>query len=305
MSLSSDATDGRSLAAARPGPSPASPAVQLDDARLSYGARTLWSGLTMAVAKGEFIAVLGPNGSGKTSLLKVLLGLVPVTAGTVRVAGVGVRRGNPHVGYIPQHRGLSSNIPLRARDLVRLGIDGHRWGPPWPSPSRRRLVDELLDEVGATSYADVPVSQLSGGEQQRLRVAHALATDPVVLLCDEPLLSLDLRHQRSVVELIQRRRRERQTAVVFVTHEINPILAATDRVLYLTQGAFRLGNVDEVMTSQTLSELYQSDVEVIRRGTRLIVVGADDDHGHHVHGRHVHGGHSPGGRDLDDDAEAP
>lgn len=274
------------------------PAVQLDDAGLSYGTRTLWSGLTLTVERGEFIAVLGPNGSGKTSLLKVLLGLVAVTTGSVRVADVAVRRGNPHVGYIPQHRGLSSNIPLRARDLVRLGVDGHRWGPPWPSRSRSRLVDDLLAEVGATSYADVPVSQLSGGEQQRLRVAHALATDPVVLLCDEPLLSLDLRHQRSVVELIQRRQRERATAVVFVTHELNPILTATDRVLYITHGAFRLGSVDEVMTSQTLSELYQSDVEVIRRGQRLIVVGADDEHGHHAHERHVSG---RGGQGLDDE----
>ncbi len=260
------------------------PAVQLDDAGLAFGARTLWSGLTLAVERGEFVAVLGPNGSGKTSLLKVLLGLMPVTTGTVAVAGAPVRRGNPHIGYIPQHRGLNAQIPLRARDLVRLGIDGHRWGLAWPSRARNRLVDGLLDQVGASSYANVPVSQLSGGEQQRLRVAHALATDPTVLLCDEPLLSLDLRHQRSVVDLMQRRRRDHQTAVIFVTHEINPILSVTDRVLYITQGAFRLGSVSEVMTSETLSELYQSDVEVIRRGRRLIVVGGDDgiEQGHHV-----------------------
>ena len=259
------------------------PAVRLVDAGLAYGARTLWSGLTMSVAPGEFIAVLGPNGSGKTSLLKVLLGLVPVTSGTVTVAGSPVRRGNPDIGYIPQHRGLNAQVPLRARDLVRLGVDGHRWGPAWPSRSRTRLVDDLLAQVGASSYANVPVSQLSGGEQQRLRVAHALATDPAVLLCDEPLLSLDLRHQSSVVELIQRRQRDHGTAVVFVTHEINPILSATDRVLYLTQGAFRLGSVDEVMTSETLSELYQSEVEVIRRGRRLIVVGVElGQQAHHV-----------------------
>jgi len=273
-------------AARRVGPDTAGPpAVELVDASLAYGTRTLWSGLTLAVEPGEFVAVLGPNGSGKTSLLKVLLGLVPVTGGSVAVAGSAVRRGNPDIGYIPQHRGLNAHVPLRARDLVRLGIDGHRWGPPWPSRSRNQLVDDLLDLVGASSYANVPVNELSGGEQQRLRVAHALATDPSVLLCDEPLLSLDLRHQRSVVELLQRRTRDHGTAVVFVTHEINPILPVTDRVLYITQGAFRLGTVDEVMTSETLSELYRSDVEVIRRGQRLIVVGADDDeHSHHVEG---------------------
>jgi zinc/manganese transport system ATP-binding protein len=261
------------------------PAVELRDAKLAYGTRTLWSELTLTVQPGEFVAVLGPNGSGKTSLLKVLLGLVPVTSGSVTVAGSAVRRGNPAIGYIPQHRGLTAHVPLRARDLVRLGIDGHRWGPPWPSRSRSRQVDDLLELVGATQYASVPVSELSGGEQQRLRVAHALATEPAVLLCDEPLLSLDLRHQRSVVELLQRRTRDHATAVIFVTHEINPILSVTDRVLYLTQGGFRLGTVDEVMTSETLSELYQSEIEVIRRGQRLIVVGADEqEHSHHVDG---------------------
>jgi len=268
------------------------PAVELVDAGLAYGSRALWSGLTMAVEPGEFGAVLGPNGSGKTSLLRVLLGLVPVTSGSVAVAGSKARRGNRDIGYIPQHRGLNAHVPLRARDLVGLGIDGHRWGPPWPSRSRRRRVDQLLDLVGAAPYANVPVSELSGGEQQRLRVAHALATDPSVLLCDEPLLSLDLGHQRSVVELLQRRTRDHDTAVVFVTHEINPILAVTDRVLYLTQGGFRLGTVDEVMTSEALSALYQSDVEVIRRGQRLIVVGADDEHTHHIEGEH----HAPAAR---------
>lgn len=257
------------------------PAVELVDAGLSYGGRGLWSGLTLSVAAGEFLAVLGPNGSGKTSLLKVLLGLTPVTRGTVAVAGAPVRRGNPRIGYIPQHKELSSHLPLRARDLVRLGIDGHRWGPALPSRARTARVAALLESVGAASYANAPVSELSGGEQQRLRVAHALATDPAVLLCDEPLLSLDLGHQRSVVDLIHRRQRDHGTAVVFVTHEINPILAVTDRVLYITEGGFRLGTVDEVMTSETLSQLYGADIEVIRRHGRLIVVGAD--HGDHAH----------------------
>ncbi len=268
-------------------------AVELDRAGLAYGQRTLWSELTLSVQPGEFVAVLGPNGSGKTSLLKVLLGLVPVTSGTVRVAGARVRRGNPDIGYIPQHKDISSHIPLRARDLVRLGVDGHKWGPSVPSRARNQLVSDLLDQVGASSYANAPVSELSGGEQQRLRVAHALATDPAVLLCDEPLLSLDPGHQRSVVDLIQRRKLEHGTAVVFVTHELNPILTATDRVLYITEGGFRLGSVDDVMTSQSLSDLYGADIEVIRRGTRLIVIGAEhDDHPHHSEGAHPRKGRS-------------
>jgi zinc/manganese transport system ATP-binding protein len=253
------------------------PAVELVGAQLSYGDRTLWSGLDLALRRGQFVAVLGPNGSGKTSLLKVLLGLAPLTAGTARVVGERVRRGNRRVGYISQHSGFDWDLPLRGRDLVGLGMDGHRWGIG--STGRRRRA--RIDEVGARPYGRVRIGQLSGGEQQRLRVAQALATDPDVLLCDEPLVSLDLHHQRSVVELLDRRRREHGTAVVFVTHEINPILAVTDLVLYIIDGTFRLGTPDEVMTTEVLSELYGSHVEVIRRADRIIVVGAEDMHAHH------------------------
>jgi zinc/manganese transport system ATP-binding protein len=243
---------------------------------LSFGERVLWSGLDLTVAAGEFLAVLGPNGTGKTSLLKVLLGLVPLTSGASRVAGRPVRRGNPDVGYIPQHRGFDADVPLRARDLVRLGIDGHRWGFGLPSAERRRRVDELLREVGATSYADVPLGRLSGGEQQRVRVAQALATSPRLLLCDEPLLSLDLSHQQTVVDLIDTQRTDHGAAVLFVTHEINPVLPLVDRVLYIIDGAFRLGTPEDVMTSEVLTELYSSPIEVVRRGDRMLVVGATD-----------------------------
>ena len=155
---------------------------------------------------------------------------------------------------------------------------------PMPSRTARGKVDELLAQVGATAYADVPLGQLSGGEQQRLRVAQALANDPSLLLCDEPLLSLDLNHQRTVVDLIDTRRRTHGTAVLFVTHEINPVLAMTDLVLYVIDGGFRLGTVDEVLTTSTLSELYRAPVEVIRRGDRVVVVGAADSSGtHHLH----------------------
>lgn len=258
-----------------------SPAVELVAAQLSYGDRTLWSGLDLAVQRGQFIAVLGPNGSGKTSLLKVLLGLTPLTAGTAAIGGESVRRGSRKVGYISQHSGFDWDLPLRGRDLVGLGLDGHRWGIGSAGKRRRARIDELLTEVGAGEYGKVRIGQLSGGEQQRLRVAQALATNPDVLLCDEPLVSLDLHHQRSVVELLNQRRRAHNTAVVFVTHEINPILAVTDLVLYIIDGTFRLGTPDEVMTTDVLSELYGSHVEVIRRSGRIIVVGAEDMHRSH------------------------
>ncbi|MGQ0774223.1 MAG: metal ABC transporter ATP-binding protein [Pseudonocardiales bacterium] len=259
------------------------PAVRLRDARLAYGPRVLWDALDIDVAPGEFLAVLGPNGSGKTSLLRVLLGLVALSAGSVEIHGQPVRRGHHGVGYIPQQRALDPMLTLRGRDLVGLGLDGHRWGFAVRRGERHARVHEALAAVGALQYADAPVGLLSGGEQQRLRVAQALVGDPGLLLCDEPLLSLDLAHQRVVTELIDTRRRVAGTAVLFVTHEINPVLPAVDRVLYLVDGRFRIGPPDEVMTSATLSELYGTDVEVITVRGRLLVIGTSGDRdSHHV-----------------------
>jgi zinc/manganese transport system ATP-binding protein len=206
----------------------------------------------------------------------VLLGLQPLASGEVTIAGRPASRGNRAVGYVPQQKGFPEDLPLRGRDLVGLGLDGHRFGIGLSGRrERRERVRAALASVGAQAYANAPVGRLSGGEQQRLRVAQALVGDPSVLLCDEPLLSLDLAHQRLVTALVDRRRREAGTAVVFVTHEINPVLPLVDRVVYLVDGRFRIGPPDEVMTSHTLSELYRTEVDVLRVRGRLVVVGAD------------------------------
>lgn len=263
-------------------------AVRLRNAGLTFGDRTLWSGLDLDVAPGEFVAVLGPNGSGKTSLLKVLLGLQRLTSGTVEVGGRTPRRGSPLVGYVPQQKGFDRDLPVRGRDLVAFGLDGHKWGLPWPSAGRRRRIEAAVAEVGATPFADQPIGQLSGGEQQRLRMAQALLGDPAVLLFDEPLLSLDLQHQRAITDLVDRSRRGRKAAVLFVTHEVNPVLPLVDRVLYLVEGRWATGPPDEVLTSARLSSLYQTDVDVLTVRGRLVVVGAPDsphlgDGSHHHH----------------------
>jgi zinc/manganese transport system ATP-binding protein len=260
--------------------------LELRGAGLAFGDRVVWSGLDLRVQPGEFLAVLGANGSGKTSLLRAILGLQRLSGGEVLVGGHPARRGSRLIGYIPQQRRIEPLTPLRARDVVAQGLDGHRWGVGTPFGSRNRARREQLERalasVGATAYADIPVGVLSGGEQQRIRIAQALATDPALLLCDEPLLSLDLHHQQAITALVDQRRREAGTSVVFVTHEINPVLPYVDKVLYLAGGKFSVGTVDEVMTSQTLTALYGVPIEVIRIGGRVIVAGVPDDHVHEL-----------------------
>lgn len=259
--------------------------LRLSDAALSFGRRPLWSGLELDVRAGEFVAVLGANGSGKTSLLRVILGLQSPSAGRVEVNGRPVQRGSNDIGYVPQHRRADPLTPMRARDFVGQGLDGHRWGFGLPSATRRDRIADALAAVQADAYANVPIGLLSGGEQQRVRIAQALVADPSLLLCDEPLLSLDLTSQRTVTALVDRRRREHDTAVLFVTHEINPVLPFVDRVLYLAGGRFRMGTVDEVLNSATLSELYEAPIEVIRLGGRILVAGVPDilEQAHHDH----------------------
>ncbi len=261
--------------------------VSLAGARLAFGDRVLWDQLDLAVSAGEFIAVLGPNGTGKTSLLKVLLGQLPLTAGSALIDGRPVQAGSNRIGYVPQHRAVDRGLSLRGRDLVGLGVDGHRWGlAPRTRAARRHrqeAVDRALDNVYAGSLARVAVGLMSGGELQRVRIAQALANEPMLLLCDEPLLNLDPGNARLVARLINEQRQS-GTAVMFVTHEVNPVLPYVDKVLYLADGRFRIGTVAEVMNSATLSELYGAEIEVIKVGNRYVVIGEHVDQSGHTHG---------------------
>ena len=277
-------TDQRPRARA---PVAATPVVRARDLSVAFGQRVLWDGLGFDLDEGEFLAVLGPNGTGKTSLVRILLGLLDPTSGTVEVTGRPPLQARSRVGYVPQQRAFDRDIPLRGRDLVRLGLDGHRWGLGLRSRGADERVSKALADVGADGYCDVPVGRLSGGEQQRLRIAQALVSDPALLLADEPLLSLDLASQRIVVDLLDRRRREAGTPVVFVTHDVNPILPATDRVLYLAPGRWAMGAAAEVLTTETLSRLYDTPVDVLRVRDRIVVVGTPDDEGVHHH-EHEH-----------------
>lgn len=221
----------------------------------------LWHGLDLTVEPGEFLTVLGPNGVGKSTLLNTVLGTRRLTAGTLERPD--------RVGFIPQQRLFDPDLPMRVRDLVGLSIDHGVLSRRRPS---RAVIDAALAEVGASGLARRRVGTLSGGQQQLVRQAQALATDPQLLLCDEPLLSLDLSAQRAAVTLLDRRRRSHDTAVVFVTHSINPVLGVTDRVLYLGPDGHVTGTVAEVMTSEVLSRLYGTTVEVGEVNGRMVVV---------------------------------
>lgn len=257
--------------------------LKIKNATIAFGDKALWRDLSLEVQPNEFIAVIGANGSGKSTLLKAILGQERLSEGSIELLGKPVQRGSRHIGYIPQHRTATESTPMRARDMLRMGYDFHRFGLPFISRKAKARVEHILGCVDGFALADKPVGELSGGELQRLRVGQAVIGEPDLILADEPLSALDLNQQKIVAELIDQERREHGAAVIFVTHDVNPILSMVDRVLYLANGQFRIGTPDEVLTSEVLSELYGTPVDVLRNQGRIVVVGTQDNHEHHDH----------------------
>ncbi|MBB5407188.1 zinc/manganese transport system ATP-binding protein [Paraburkholderia sp. HC6.4b] len=270
------------------------PVLELDNVTLDLGGRTILRDTSFVVNQGEFIGVLGPNGAGKTTLMRAVLGLVPAAGGAIRVLGQTVERGNASIGYMPQTRSALAGRRVRGRDLVAMAADGHRWGLPHADAKTRADVDRVLELVGGTTLSKRPLSELSGGERQRLLLAQCLLGNPKLLLLDEPLISLDPHHQKSVVELVRRVQQELGIAVLFSAHELNPLLNSIDRVLYLGSGVAALGTVDEVITRPVLSRLYGSPIDVMRVNGRIFVMSGGVEVEKHDHG-HEHdedGGHT-------------
>lgn len=277
--------------------------IELRDVRLALGGRVILDGVSLDIAPCEFVGVLGPNGAGKTTLMRAVLGLVAPSHGTIRVLGRPAARGNPAIGYMPQVRGAVAQMRLSGWDFVAGAIDGHRLGLPILDKAGRAEVDRVLELVGARELARRPLAETSGGERQRLLLAQTLIGRPRLLLLDEPLISLDPHHQRVVVELAKSLQAELGIAVLFSAHELNPLLGALDRVLYLGNGHAALGTVDDVITGPVLSRLYGSEIDVVRLHGRIFVMSGRHDvehdehrhddgaaHGHHHH-EHVHEHH--------------
>ena len=276
-----------------PAPAPAalSPVIQVENATVVLGGHTIWQEVQLSVRPGEFLAILGPNGAGKSTLLKAILGLIPLSGGSISVLGHPARRGNAAIGYVPQRRHFEADVRVRGRSIVRLGLDGRNWGLSLPFLQRgkareaNRRVQEAIDLVGAGAYADRPIGELSGGEQQRLLIAQALVTQPRILALDEPLDSLDLRNQQGVAGVIRQISWDTGAAVLLVAHDVNPILPAIDRVVYIAHGQVAVGTPQEVITTETLSRLYATPIEVLHASDgRIVVVGQPEEEvSYHAH----------------------
>ena len=250
-------------------------ALSFDQATIRLGRRDILSGASFSVREGEFVGMLGANGAGKTTLMRAALGLVPLAAGSIQVLGRPVARGNPAIGYMPQNRGAISALRLTGWDVVASAALGRRFGFARLDRAARREIDWALDEVGARDLARRSIGELSGGERQRVLLSQALLGCPRLLLLDEPLISLDPAHQKSVVEIARRICDDLKVAIVFSAHELNPLVNAIDRVLYLGAGAAVIGPVEEVVTGPVLSRLYGAEIEVVRVKDRYFVMAGD------------------------------
>jgi zinc/manganese transport system ATP-binding protein len=248
-----------------------------------YSTYTAWKDANFSIGQGEFVAVLGPNGSGKTTLFRMLLGLARPLAGSLSIFGAAPERGNPRIGYVPQKHPIDSETGIEALQLVRLGLDGNHWGTGSAKKGTAEAL-EALRIVGAEELAHRSLGVLSGGELQRIFLAEALIGKPDLLLLDEPLANLDMRREANFVELINDVVRSQNVTVLLIAHNINPLLPVLDRVIYVANGKITDGKPSEVLTSKTLTGLYQIPIEVLKDSHgRIAIIGMDEPPEHHGH----------------------
>lgn len=242
-------------------------------ATLGHAGRPVLTDIDLCLEQGEFVGLLGPNGAGKTTLLRSLLGLLPPLAGRVEVFGLPARRGNSHIGYLPQTS--AGPLPrLQVMDVLAASLSAHRWGLPRHDTAARVSIRQALARVGADALAERPLSALSGGERQRVLIAQALLGKPRLLLLDEPLAGLDPRHQADIVALLREVQQVLGITVLCSAHDINVLLPAMDRVLFVAGGGVALGPVAQIATGQVLSRLYGAPIDVVRAGGHIFVSSA-------------------------------
>ena len=250
-------------------------ALVVDHLSVRLAGRMIFEDVGFTLARGEFCGLIGANGSGKTTLLRTILGFTTPVSGEIRMGSVGDTSGRAPVGYVPQKILLDPQLPLRARDVVALGLDGRRLGLPLPSKAREARVDEMLGAVGASDFADRRIGDLSGGQQQRILVAHALVRRPRLLLLDEPLANLDVRSAAEIVALLRRLCDIYHVAVLLSAHDMNPLLSSMNRIVYLANGHAASGKTDEVVRTEVLSRLYGHPIDVVHIRGRVLVMAAE------------------------------
>lgn len=251
------------------------PAISMAEVGVQLGGHDILRGVNAEIAPGEFVGVFGPNGAGKSTLMRCILGLTPLDAGRIAVFGEPVGKANGVIGYMPQSRASLEGTALTARALVFAVEGGNRWGMPWTSRAARGEVERVLKLAGVDGYADRPFSVLSGGEKQRVALAQALLGRPRLLILDEPLASLDPRNQMRMVECAAKIKEETGTTILFIAHDVNPLLGVMDRVMYIAGGGAAIGTTDDIISSAALSKLYGAEINVVRAEGKIFIVAAE------------------------------
>ena len=258
-------------------------AVEFRDVTVEYEHRTALKDVSFEVEQGEFIGVVGSNGSGKTTMLKTILGLVQPAKGEIRVFGKElhshIKEIRGRIGYVPQKTTVNPKMPILVKEVVLMG----RYGKIGMLHSPRRkdydIVKDALKEVDMLKYKDEPFGHLSGGQQQRVYLARALAQEPELMILDEPTTGLDVSSQNALIDLIHDLKERKGLTVMFVTHDVNSIARVSSRVMYLKNRIIAFGPFDQVCREDVLRTVYEVPVRVVQSEGMPCVIVSD----YHVH----------------------
>lgn len=252
--------------------------VTFDRATLGYGGRAVLSEISFTIPPGDFLGLVGPNGAGKTTILRAILGSLAPMGGTVRVAP-GLR-----FGYVPQRDSVSYGFPLRVLDVVLMGRYDRIGLGRRPGRVDRDLAMKALEHVGIADHAEQQLAALSGGQKQRTLIARALVGAPTVLVLDEPTTEMDLVSTTQILGLVRELHERDDLTVLMVSHALNEVANYVSRIALVLEGGFRIGMVGEILTEQTLSQMYGIAVDVEQvGGHRIVIARRGTDIGVHEH----------------------
>jgi len=245
------------------------PVVELDGVSFSYNGRPALSDVTLRVVEREFVSVVGPNGGGKTTLLKIILGLLRPQSGTVKVFGGPPEKARSRIGYVPQYADCDRQFPALTIEVVLMGRLGKArwWGPH--RRADKEAARRVLDEVGLAEMARRPFAELSGGQQQRVLVARALAGDPDLLLLDEPTANVDIAAEEELYELL--RQLNRRLTIILATHDVGLVSSYVQSVVCVKQRV--VVHPTSELTGDLLAEIFGADHRLVRHDHRCAEEG--------------------------------